>query len=354
MNATDNKSSNNESSSLMNDADTDIGPTYDSDTMSEVNHDMFENVFAHGIQNHEQPESIPNTYAVNENNSNIIYDIPNMDPDKGKEEHDDVDYEQQRAFFASLINNLKCDVKKSCQNDKTFARENGKYDEYVQPLLKRKNELEEKNQEFFKRINDLDNRLRKAGQTDHTLRMLLPKEDNVNTGKQGLRFKNKNDVEIPSLLSKAKELAPCLYNIDEIEKVLLSAHKIISKEELKFKDVNLQLNYFEKALVKEMKDDLKYVMSLEDDHVYENDIFEQNSSIENENRCLKNTITELLKQAANVIEEMTKRCAQYEKDFAKLEARCISLELKSQKNSSTSVQNGHVLSDNLTLKILKP
>ncbi|GJZ61632.1 hypothetical protein Tco_0617769, partial [Tanacetum coccineum] len=166
MNATDNKSSNNESSSLMNDADTDIGPTYDSDTMSEVNHDMFENVFAHGIQNHEQPESIPNTYAVNENNSNIIYDIPNMDPDKGKEEHDDVDYEQQR-------------------------------------------------------------------QTDHTLRMLLPKEDNVNTGKQGLRFKNKNDVEIPSLLSKAKELAPCLYNIDEIEKVLLSAHKIISKEELK-------------------------------------------------------------------------------------------------------------------------
>ncbi|GJS24524.1 hypothetical protein Tco_0453156 [Tanacetum coccineum] len=234
-----NKSSNTESSSSRNDADTDIGPTYDSDTMSEVNHDMFENVFAHGIQNYEQPEFIPDTYTVNENNSNIIYDIPNMDPDRGKEEHDDVDYEQQRAFFASLINNLKCDVKKcnkfnheaqqanalltnelerykekekhftketitepeycktikllndkilklksqACQTDKTFARENGKYDEYVQPLLKRKNKLEEKNQEFLKRINDLDNRLRKVGQTDHTLRMLLPKEDNVKTGK---------------------------------------------------------------------------------------------------------------------------------------------------------------------------
>ncbi|GJS29085.1 hypothetical protein Tco_0489705 [Tanacetum coccineum] len=107
----DNISSNKEgSSSERNDGNADIGPSYDSDTLSEVPHDMFENVFAHGIQSHEQPESIPNTYEVNENNSNIISNIPNMDPDRDKEEHDDVAYEQQRAFFASLINNLKCDV----------------------------------------------------------------------------------------------------------------------------------------------------------------------------------------------------------------------------------------------------
>nr|GFB70697.1 reverse transcriptase zinc-binding domain-containing protein [Tanacetum cinerariifolium] len=42
---------------------------------------------------------------------------------------------------------------------------------------------------------------------------------------------------------------------------------------------------------------------------------------------------------------MTKRCAQYEKDFAKLEAHYISLELTSQKNPLTSVQNDHVLSN---------
>ncbi|GKC63506.1 hypothetical protein Tco_1096104, partial [Tanacetum coccineum] len=168
-----------------------------------------------GIQRHEQPESIPDTYEVNENNSNIIYDIPNTDPDRDKEEHNDVDYEQQLAFFASLINNPKCDVEKcnevnrkaqqanalltnefkrykekekdfakdmtieseyckkikllndeisylksqACEKDKTFAMENEKYDEYVQPLLNRKNELEKKNQEFLKQINDLDNRI---------------------------------------------------------------------------------------------------------------------------------------------------------------------------------------------------
>nr|GEV79575.1 hypothetical protein [Tanacetum cinerariifolium] len=98
-----------------NDADADIGPSYDSDTMTEVpysSNDTFQNVFAHGIQSHEQHESIPDTYEVNENNSNIISDIPNMNPDRNKEEHGDVDYEQQRAFFAFLINNLKCDVEK--------------------------------------------------------------------------------------------------------------------------------------------------------------------------------------------------------------------------------------------------
>ncbi|GKC39135.1 hypothetical protein Tco_1051519 [Tanacetum coccineum] len=42
---------------------------------------------------------------------------------------------------------------------------------------------------------------------------------------------------------------------------------------------------------------------------------------------------------------MTKRCAQYEKGFAKLEAHCISLEPKSLNKSSISVQNGHVLCD---------
>ncbi|GJZ21570.1 hypothetical protein Tco_0558609 [Tanacetum coccineum] len=226
----ENKSFNYESNNSGNDADAkkilvdttasdiendDIGTSYDSDTVSEVHPDMFEIVFAHGIQNHEQPKSSPGTYVVNENNSYITFDIPNMDPDKGKEEHDDVNYEQQRAFFASLTNNLKCDVEKcnkvnseahqanallknelerykekekhfekditieseyckkikllndeisylksqACKKDKTFAKENGKFDEYVQPLLNRKNELEKKNKEFLKQINDLDNRL---------------------------------------------------------------------------------------------------------------------------------------------------------------------------------------------------
>ncbi|GJV73740.1 hypothetical protein Tco_1493735 [Tanacetum coccineum] len=296
---------------------------------------------------------------------------------RGKEDHDDVDNEQERALFASLVNNLKFEME-NCTK--------------------------------------------------------LPKEDSVNTGKQGLGFENQKDVENLFVLNKSKELAPSLYDIDKMGQDLSVDHKIISKEELeseiekRFKhsmlnfekqtvskqkinrdeiftswshendvmtkvqnrlskefeplarDINLQLKYFEQSLVKEMKDDLKYGMSLENEfdekclildiqtknfktqfessiqsysHVYENEMFEQNSSLESENRCLKRIVTELSKQAAYVKEEMTKRCAQYEKDFAKLEARCIFVELKSQNKSSTSLQNGHVSSDKSDEAVMK-
>ncbi|GKF47364.1 hypothetical protein Tco_0137166, partial [Tanacetum coccineum] len=110
------------------------------------------------------------------------------------------EYCKKIKFLNDEISNLKS---LACEKDKTFAKENEKYDEYVQPLLKRKNELEKKKQEFLKQINELDNRLRKARQNDQTLRMLLPKEDNVNTRKQGLGFDNQNDDVNPSLLNKA-------------------------------------------------------------------------------------------------------------------------------------------------------
>ncbi|GKB54330.1 hypothetical protein Tco_0905083 [Tanacetum coccineum] len=59
-----------------------IEPSYDSDTVSEVHHDTFENVFANEIQSHEQRDPISDTYMVNDNNSDIIFDIPYMDPDR--------------------------------------------------------------------------------------------------------------------------------------------------------------------------------------------------------------------------------------------------------------------------------
>ncbi|GJR20892.1 hypothetical protein Tco_0969419 [Tanacetum coccineum] len=111
--ADENKSSDKESNnSERNDADADIGSSNDNNTLLGVYHDLFKNMFARGIQSHEPPESISDTYEVNENNSNISSDIPNMDLDRNKEEHDYVDYEQHHAFLASLINNLKCDVEK--------------------------------------------------------------------------------------------------------------------------------------------------------------------------------------------------------------------------------------------------
>ncbi|GJX24536.1 hypothetical protein Tco_0230832 [Tanacetum coccineum] len=189
-----------------------------------------------------------------------------------------------------------------------------------------------------------------VSKTYQTLRMFPPKEN--------------------SILNKAKELTPSLYSIDEMGQDLLSDHKIIFKEELKceaekrlkVKQRKSMLSYHgfvygltqfeEPSKVPLKRRDQEFfqtqfesVKSESHSHVYENEIFEQNSSLKNENRCLKKTITELSKQAADVKEEMTKRCAQYEKDFAKLEAHCTSLELKSQNKILTFVQNGQVLSN---------
>ncbi|GJZ34741.1 hypothetical protein Tco_0580558 [Tanacetum coccineum] len=100
--------------------------------------------------------------------------VQDMDPNRDKKEHDYVDDEKERAFFASLVNNLKCEV------------------------------------ENCTKVN----------------------QDNVNTGKHGLGFDNQNDVENPNILKKANGLAPSLYNIDEMEKDFLFEHKIISDKEL--------------------------------------------------------------------------------------------------------------------------
>ncbi|GJV68330.1 hypothetical protein Tco_1483839 [Tanacetum coccineum] len=319
-----------------NDADSDIRPSNDSDTILEVHHDMFENMFVHGIQNHEQPKSIPNTYVVNENNYNVISDIPNMDPDKGKEEHDDVNreaqqmnalltnklerYKEKEKYFAKettiefeyctkikLLNDEISNLKSQAfQNDKAFARENGKFDE-----------------------------LQKSGQTNQTLRMLLPKEDNINTGKHGLGFENKNNVENLNLLNKAKEFAPCLYNIDEMGKESLSDHKIIFEGELKceaekFKDVNLQLNYFEKGLVKEMKDDLKYIMSLKDefDETWEKKILfgNETSSFETKIKELEMTLAQQTKNFEDAKDDFSKKSDKFETYFEKLENTRVFLE----------------------------
>nr|GEV65380.1 hypothetical protein [Tanacetum cinerariifolium] len=83
---------------------------------------------------------------------------------------------------------------------------------------KSRNENKSSNHESTSSGNDVDDDIGPSYESD--------------TMSEGLGFENKNDVENPSLLNKAKELAPHMYNIDEIGKDLLSHHKIISEEEL--------------------------------------------------------------------------------------------------------------------------
>ncbi|GJY41009.1 hypothetical protein Tco_0428279 [Tanacetum coccineum] len=212
----------------------DIRPSYDSDMVSKVHHDTFEYVFAHSIQNYVQPESTPDTYMVNENNSNIISDIPNMDPVRDKEEHDYVDDEQQRAFFDSLVNDLKCEVenctkvnRKAQQANALLTKELEEYNENEKHLAKEtKNEYE-----YCKKIKLLNKVISNLKSQACQKEKSFHKENEKYARAFALR--SKNNVENPFILNKAKELTPSLYNIDEMGKDLLKDHKIISEEELK-------------------------------------------------------------------------------------------------------------------------
>ncbi|GJW27109.1 hypothetical protein Tco_0040920 [Tanacetum coccineum] len=202
------KSSENEiSNSDGNDADADIGHSYDSATMSEIRENMIICAFFSSLINNLKCDVDKCSKVNNEAQQANALLTNELERYKEKEKHFAKDktieseYCKKIKFLNDEISNLKS---LACEKDKTFAKENEKYDEYVQPLLKRKTELEKKNQEFLKQINDLDNRLRITRQNDQTLRMLLPKEDNVNTGKQGLGFGNQNNDVNPSLLNKAK------------------------------------------------------------------------------------------------------------------------------------------------------
>nr|GFA83879.1 hypothetical protein [Tanacetum cinerariifolium] len=151
-----------------------IEHSYDNNTLTKVHHsntDTFENMFALEIQTHGQHEV--------ENCTNVNRKAQQLNDSLTKQLEI---YEVQETDFTIKIITESCLSKKikllknvilnlksqACQKERSFYKDHEKYDEYVQLLLKRKNKLEKTNQEFLKQINDLNNTLRKMGQTTQT------------------------------------------------------------------------------------------------------------------------------------------------------------------------------------------
>nr|GEW49134.1 retrovirus-related Pol polyprotein from transposon TNT 1-94 [Tanacetum cinerariifolium] len=58
----------------------------------------------------------------------------------------------------------------------------------------------------LERLNDCENKLYKIGQTNQTIHMIMPSNDNLYNGQKGIGFEN------PSYFGKAKDLRPSLYD----------------------------------------------------------------------------------------------------------------------------------------------
>jgi hypothetical protein len=338
-----------------------ISPSSDTEILATVQHsyahdnvNIFENMFVHDQTHPEHSESISDTYVVEQNDSNITFATPDMDPNRNKPAQDGSSYEQDRALFASLINNFKHELDK-CNNDnreakqanvlltkelerfkemekgfqnvtkrkaelefensnlKSQARKFEMNGESVKPILKRNEELEvgyreailrekrsiqnldaqmvinnrkvqalvkensvlksensrlktttsnyesvntkleNENQEFLKRTNDLENKLRKLGQTSQTINMLPTKDEEVSKQTSGIGFENSAQLENgkPCFLNKVKKLTPILYNAGDMGKelsddLLFESQDILKSEEekrLKVKQTKNPLSY---------------------------------------------------------------------------------------------------------------
>ncbi|GJZ44263.1 hypothetical protein Tco_0591518 [Tanacetum coccineum] len=242
--------SNHESTSLGNDANADIGPSYDYDIVTKR---AFFAALINNLKCDVEKCNEVNREAQQENGL-LTNEIERY---KEKEKHfakDMIIESEYRKKIKLLNDEISYFKSQAYEKDKTFAKKNEKYDEYVQPLFRKENDLKRK----F-RVLKLDNRRRKGGQTDHTLRLLHPKEDNVRAQRAMLKFEKQT-------FSKLELNRDDLLRVSFEQSINVRVRNRLSDEfEPLVKNVNLQLNFFEKSLDKEMKDDLNYVISLKDE-----------------------------------------------------------------------------------------
>ncbi|GKE43375.1 RNA-directed DNA polymerase, eukaryota, partial [Tanacetum coccineum] len=103
-------------------------PTADSGTDSEpleqVQYDAGYNVFANETQHSEQPESTSNTCLVEQDDSNVIPDSPDMCDNDIQNDQNVVECDDERVALANLIANLKLDVDENKKIQKQLKKAN--------------------------------------------------------------------------------------------------------------------------------------------------------------------------------------------------------------------------------------
>ncbi|GJT39816.1 hypothetical protein Tco_0939681 [Tanacetum coccineum] len=358
----------------------------------------YDNTSTEQIQNHEKLEVEIYTKVNHEAQQANAFLTKELEIYKEKEKYfakettNESEYYKKIKLLNDEISNLKS---QACQKEKTFARENGKYDNGNATSLSalESSSSSESLATFRAEIAVKRTKLRfmlayevsRAVITTTFLpRIILW---SMRTGSERRVTSSSSNLHRTghSMLNFEKQtIAKQEINRDEIftswiheNDVMRKVHKRLSKEfKLLTRDINLQLKYFEHSLVKEMNDDLKYVMSLEDEfddrclildiqtkffktqfesaisesynHVYENEMYEQKATwwifkrksnkdkvkhdidvIESINIDLENKVAKLLKENEHLkaqIQEKVFATATLKKKLRK--ATCNSVDTK--------------------------
>ncbi|GJY39082.1 hypothetical protein Tco_0425446 [Tanacetum coccineum] len=249
---------------------TDKAPVYDLDGSVEVHNynncydDEIFNMFTQEEQYTDLLEPIPEPHLVQQNDSNVISDVPCVEHNRGTVEQCPASDEETRALYDSLYNNLAIEVEKVNSVNRNLKATNAELttelaryknqekcfeiskqitalNEEISNLNKqlsmekstvsslleekkklksdfkiREDELLDKQIQLENKIKELDNILVKTGQSIQTMHMLSPKPDSFYHTEQKMALGYQN----PFYLKQAQRKQQSLYN----GKVLFEKH----------------------------------------------------------------------------------------------------------------------------------
>ncbi|GJW36723.1 retrovirus-related pol polyprotein from transposon TNT 1-94 [Tanacetum coccineum] len=215
---------------------TDKAPVYDSDISAEVqisdncyNNDIF-NMFTQKEQYTELLEPIPEPHQVQQNDSNVIYEVPSVEQGGGTVEQHLATVGETHAYFESLYNNLAIKVEKVNTVNRKLRETNA---DLTTELARYKNQ-----EKCFEISQEKYDKLERCYQKSVYQEQCLTKKINalhLSSGKQ-ITTLNEEIANLNNQLSKEKSIVSFL---NEEKKKLKSDFKI-REDELLDKQIQLE------------------------------------------------------------------------------------------------------------------
>ncbi|GJV78308.1 hypothetical protein Tco_1509892 [Tanacetum coccineum] len=146
---------------VIPDASDNSGPIFDAEPLQKVqNNDDNYNVFAIESEHPERPESVHDTYPVEQDEHNIIIDSLDMSYDREHDDQDDTDdLAKEHDLLASLIEKLKCEINDNKNRNQVLETSNkalvDKLKCEIEDFKTKNKSLESSNNHFKEANNEL-------------------------------------------------------------------------------------------------------------------------------------------------------------------------------------------------------
>ncbi|GJS83193.1 integrase, catalytic region, zinc finger, CCHC-type containing protein [Tanacetum coccineum] len=227
---------------------TDKAPVYDSDGSAEVHHydnfynnDIF-NMFTQEEQYTELLEPIPEPQQVQQNDSNVIFEVYSVEQSGGTVDQHPITVEETRAYFESLYNNLEIEVVKVNTVNRKLRETN---DDLTTELARYKNQ-----EKCFEISQEKYDKLERCYQKSIYQEQCLTQKINALHLSFGKQITTLND-EISNLNNHLSKEKSTVSSLQEEKKKLKSDFKI-REDELLDKQIQLEnkLKELDNILVK--------------------------------------------------------------------------------------------------------